>query len=118
MIGYVKIVITALLAIFAVLLIVQNLDSLTQAASLRLNLYVWEGQTNPYPVYLIIMLAFLLGVFLTSILGFCERFRTRRAIKEAARREEELQKEIASLRKLSYNLASQPATADKHSPAE
>ena len=108
MMGYIKILILALLAILGILLVVQNLDSLTQEASLRLNFYFWEGKTDPYPVYLLIMLAFLLGVFLTSLLGFSDRIRIRRSFKEAERKKNELEKEIASLRKLSYNLANQP----------
>ena len=106
--GYIKIILLAALAMLGVLLVVQNLDSLMQAVSLKLNLYFCEHATEPYPVYLLLMLSFLLGVFLTSLLGFGERLRIRKAIKEAARQREDLEREIASLRRLSYNLANQP----------
>lgn len=114
MMGYVKIVVIALLAIIGVLLVVQNLESLTQVTTLRLNLYVWHGQTDAYPIYLIILLAFLVGIFLASLLGFCDRIRIRRNIKEMERQKAELHKEIASLRKLSYDIAAHPHSGDKN----
>ena len=111
--GYLKILLLALVATLGVLLIVQNMDTFNQAASVKLNLYFWECSSNPYPLYLLIVLSFLLGVFLTSLLGFCERIRIRGAIKAAARQKEALEKELTSLRKLSYNIASQAGGADR-----
>ncbi|MDR1396251.1 MAG: lipopolysaccharide assembly protein LapA domain-containing protein [Desulfarculales bacterium] len=98
---YIKIFILALLALAAIVLAVQNQTFLAQEISFKLNLYFWEGLSVPYPLYMIILLVFLLGVLLTSLAGIGNRFYLRGQLKEAVRKNEEAEKEILSLRGLS-----------------
>jgi uncharacterized integral membrane protein len=104
MMTYVKILIVTILALLGILVVIQNADNFTAVASVRLNLYVWEGVSSPYPIYLVIMLAFLGGVALACILGFYERICIRRDLRAARHKTAELQKEINAVR--AYSQAS------------
>ena len=111
--GYIKTILLALLAIAGILVIVQNYSGLTQEVSLRLNLYLWEGNTNPYPVYLLILLGFLLGIVLASLAGLCDRVRLRKEMKEALRKKDELEKEVYSLRSMALGMGGDQSPAKR-----
>jgi uncharacterized integral membrane protein len=98
--SYIKILILALLALAAVMLAVQNQPFLTQEISFRLDLYVWDWISASYPLYIIIVLAFLLGILLTSLAGIGNRFYLRGRLKEAVGRKEAVEKELSNLRGL------------------
>jgi uncharacterized integral membrane protein len=101
--SYIKIFILALLALVVVLLAIQNHQSLSQEISLKLNLYFWEGATAPYPLYMVVVLAFLLGILLASLAGIASRFYLRRQLKEAENIYEAAEKEIRALRGMSLH---------------
>jgi uncharacterized integral membrane protein len=103
--GYIKLFILALLALVVILLAIQNHDTLAQEISLQLNLFLWAGETAPYPLYILVVLAFLLGVFLTSLAGITSRFHLRRGLKEAMLLNEAAEKEILTLRGQALNLS-------------
>jgi uncharacterized integral membrane protein len=99
--SYIKIFILALLALAALVLAVQNQPFLVQEISFRFNLYFWEWLSAPYPLYIIIVLVFLLGVLLTSLAGISNRFYLRGRLKEAVAKKEAAEKELLNLRGLS-----------------
>jgi uncharacterized integral membrane protein len=103
--GYIKLFVLALLTLMVILLAIQNHDTLAQEISLKLNLFLWTGATAPYPLYILVVLAFLLGVFLTSLAGIASRFYLRRDLKEAMLLNEAAEKEILTLRGQALNIS-------------
>ncbi len=68
--------------------------------AIRLNLVFVQFESTPYATYLVIMLAFFVGLLAASLLGVLERFRLRRTLKAKNRELAGLAKELANLRNL------------------
>jgi uncharacterized integral membrane protein len=72
----------ALILLFAVF-IIQNYGTLTYSVSLRLNLGFLALESIPLPFFLIAPLIFFAGIFLATLIGFPERRRLSRELKQA-----------------------------------
>lgn len=85
-----------IIAVFctALVFMVQNKD---QAASL---IFFGSARTEPIPVYLIILGAFLVGVVFTSVIGIIEGMKMRVSNARLKRKARTLQEELDSLRNL------------------
>jgi uncharacterized integral membrane protein len=98
--GYLKAFILSAVVALAIIFMVQNIKPLSEPLAIRLDLIFLKFESTPYATYLIIMLAFFVGLLAASLLGVTERFRQRREIKRQGKEIEGLQKELASLRNL------------------
>jgi putative membrane protein len=98
--NYIKAILVAALVALAIIFMIQNIEALSHPLSIRLNLFFYQFESTPYATYLIIMLAFFVGVLATSLLGLAERFRLRRGLKAKNDEITSLNRELNSLRNL------------------
>lgn len=98
--NYIKAILVAALVALAIIFMIQNIEALSHPLTIRLNLFFFQFESTPYATYLIIMLAFFVGVLATSLLGMVERFRLRRTIKAKDGEIASLNRELNSLRNL------------------
>jgi len=95
-----------LFLLFVVIVAVQNYAPMSHTVRFRLNLVFWNHETADMSLYLVTIIAFLIGVFFTGLFGIAERFRLKREIKNLTRELREKDKELNSLRNL-------PVTSDE-----
>lgn len=94
----VKALVIGLLIVLAVVFVVQNSNLMFQKVTFQLNLVVLSFQSYPLPLYVHLLIAFLLGVvlalsyYLLSVIGFHKTLREKK--KEILR----LNGELTSLR--------------------
>lgn len=98
--SYLKAIVISLVVALAIIFMVQNIDPLSHPLSIRLNLFFIQFETTPYATYMVILLAFFVGLLAASLLGLMERFRLRKAIRQQRREVERLNKELSSLRNM------------------
>lgn len=97
---HIKAIVSIVLMLLAVILIVENLEQLSNTLTLRVDLYFWESKTTPMPFYLVIIVVFLLGVLMASFYGIYERFRLKKEIRILSKTCTEKDRELNSLRNL------------------
>ncbi|RLB43670.1 MAG: hypothetical protein DRH12_02355 [Deltaproteobacteria bacterium] len=97
---YIKGIGVILFLLFIVIVAVQNYAPMSTTVRFRLNLLFWSHETPDMNLYLVTIIAFLLGVFFTGVYGIGERFRLKREIKNLTRELREKEKELNSLRNL------------------
>ena len=98
--SYLKAIVISLVVALAIIFMVQNIDPLSHPLSIRLNLFFIQFETTPYATYMVILLAFFVGLLAASLLGLMERFRLRKAIRQQRKEVERLNKELSSLRNM------------------
>lgn len=89
-----------LLSLFVVILAVQNYPALSTSVQFKMYLIFDEFKTASMPLSLVIVIAFLVGVFITGLYGIAERFRLKRQIKTLTKEAKARDKELNSLRNL------------------
>ena len=110
---YVKLFFLVLFLGVATLFLVQNYDILTQQFQLELNLYFFALLGPALPLYIVILGAFLLGVFLSLIFFIIDKFQAAGQLKACRRKLTRLEQEVTSLRNLP--LQEQPFGSDPDS---
>ncbi|MCB2228473.1 MAG: LapA family protein [Desulfarculaceae bacterium] len=98
--GYIKVIILSAVVALAIIFMIQNITPLSHPLGIRLNLLFVKWESTPYPTYLVILLAFFVGLLAASLVGISERFRLRRQVKAQVKKTEELRRELNSLRNL------------------
>jgi putative membrane protein len=98
--GYLKAFIISAVVALAIIFMVQNIEPLSQPLAIRLDLIFVKFESSPYAIYLVILLAFFVGLLAASLLGLAERFRMRAEIKARRKEIEALNRELSSLRNL------------------
>lgn len=112
---YLKAFIICAVVALAIIFMVQNIEPLSHPLGIRLNLFFVKLETTPYPTYLVIILAFFVGLLTASLLGIADRFRMRRQLRAKSKEVEDLNKELSSLRNLP--LTSDPVPAGPQPPS-
>jgi uncharacterized integral membrane protein len=97
---HVKAIVSILVMLFVVIIVVENLEQLSKTLTLRIDLLFWGAKTSPMAVYLVVIIAFLIGIFVAGLLGIFERFRLKREIKRLSSENKEKDKELNSYRNL------------------
>jgi uncharacterized integral membrane protein len=98
--GYIKVIILSAVVALAIIFMIQNITPLSHPLGIRLNLFFVRWDSTPYPTYLVILLAFFVGLLAASLVGIGERWRLRRQVKAQVKKTEELRGELNSLRNL------------------
>jgi uncharacterized integral membrane protein len=83
-----------------VIIIVENFPELSKTVTLKVNFLFWAHETPPMAVYLVIIIAFLIGVFIAGFFGIFERFRLKREIRVLTKQNKGKDKELTSYRNL------------------
>jgi len=97
---HVKAIISILVMLFVVIIVVENLEQLSKTLTLRIDLLFWGAKTGPMAFYLVVIIAFLIGIFVAGLLGIFERFRLKREIKRLSKENKEKDNELNSYRNL------------------
>lgn len=98
--SYLKAIVISLVVALAIIFMVQNIEPLSHPLSIRLNLFFVQFETTPYATYMVILLAFFVGLLAASLLGLMERLRLRKTIRQQRKEVARLNKELSSLRNM------------------
>ena len=79
---YVKVFIIGLLALLAVVFVIENIEVLKHAVQLKLNLYFVELQTDFLDLWVLILLSFALGAVLVLIYFVYDHVKQRQVIRQ------------------------------------
>jgi hypothetical protein len=104
-----KLVLLALLAIFIILVVYQNIGVFTHRESMRLNLWVWKYETGPILLSMYFVAFFLMGLLLSYFHGLSGRYRTKGEIKSHLERMSKLEEEIKVLKSPSPQQGTPPS---------
>jgi uncharacterized integral membrane protein len=97
---HIKAIISILVMLFVVIIVVENLEQLSKTLTLRIDLLFWGAKTGQMAFYLLVIIAFLIGVFVAGFLGIFERFRLKKEIRRLSKENKEKDKELNSYRNL------------------
>jgi len=97
---HIKAIVSILVMLFVVIIVVENLEQLSKTLTLRIDLLFWGAKTAPMAFYLVLIIAFLIGIFIAGLLGIFERFRLKREIKRLSNENKAKDKELNSYRNL------------------
>ena len=97
---HIKAIVSILVMLFVVIIVVENLGELSQTLTLRVDLLFWGVKTPPMAFYLVVIIAFLIGVLVAGFLGIFERFRLKREMKRLSKENKEKDNELNSYRNL------------------
>jgi uncharacterized integral membrane protein len=96
----IKAIITILVMLLAIIIIIQNLQELSKTLTLKVDFLFWAHETPQMAMYLVIIMAFLLGIFTAGFIGIVERFNLKKRIRILSRENMEKDKELNSYRNL------------------
>jgi len=111
----VKSIIVILFLLIVVVVAVQNYQELTKPIQFRVNLLFYSGETSGVPVFLVAVIAFLIGVLCIWFYGISERLDFKRQIKMLKKDVADKEQELNSLRNLpvtSGDVGAEQPTAD------
>ena len=91
---FVKVIFSTVIVLLGIVFIIENLDILKQAVSLKLDLYFITLQTPSMHLWIIILFAFFLGVLTTALNGLYEHYQQRQIIRQLRHNLDILAKEI------------------------
>jgi hypothetical protein len=91
---FVKVIISTIIVLLGVVFIIENLEMLQQVARLKLDLYLVSFQSPDVHLWVLVLFAFFLGVFTTSLYGIYELYQQRQTIRRLRHNLEILAKEL------------------------
>jgi uncharacterized integral membrane protein len=91
---FVKIIISTVIVLLGIVFIIENLDMLKHVVRLKLDLYFFTLQSPDIHLWVIILFAFFLGVFTTSLYGLYELYKNRQTIRQLRHNLEILAREL------------------------
>lgn len=115
--NYLKAIAVSALVALAIIFMIQNIAELSHPLALRLNLYFMRLQSTPFATYMIILLAFFVGLLSASLMGLLERFRMRGRIRTLEKQLATRTGELNDLRNLPVTEEALPAAKPAYKPA-
>ena len=91
---FVKVIISTVIILLGIIFIIENLEVLKQPVSLKLNLYVVSFQSPDMHLWILVLFAFFLGVFTTSLYGIYELYQQRQTVRQLRHNLDMLAKEL------------------------
>jgi uncharacterized integral membrane protein len=91
---FIKIIISTLIILLGIVFIIENLDMLKHTVRIQLNLHFATFKSPDMHLWVIILFAFFLGVFTSSLYGLYELYRQRQTIRQLRHNLEILAKEL------------------------
>lgn len=114
---FLKVIFGSLLAIFAIVFILENRAVLEHAIQLKFDIYLVNLQTSNIPLWVLILFTFFLGVFTASLYGIYELLKQRQTIRQLKHNVEILGEELKRAG-VTVRQEEAPAEAAAASPAE
>ena len=100
---HIRVAALILLFFFSMLFFVQNHELLSTTVKLKLDLFGLELHSTDIPYYLIVLLAFAVGGFISLAYLMGEKIRLSGEIKRSQARIKDLEEEVNSLRNMPLN---------------
>jgi len=97
---HVKAIIVVLFLLIVVIVAVQNYQALTTSIVFKVDLLFFKAETPNLPVFMIAIIAFLIGVACIWVYGISERLDFKRQIKMLMKNVKDKEQELNSLRNL------------------
>lgn len=79
---FLKVIISTIIILLAIVFIIENLEMLKQAVTLKLDLYLVHLESPAMPLWVIILFCFFLGAFTASLYGIYEVIVQRQTIRQ------------------------------------
>jgi uncharacterized integral membrane protein len=79
---FIKIIVSTLIVILGIVFIIENLEMLEHSVQIRLDLHFVTLQTPHMHLWVLVLFAFFLGVFTTSLYGLYELYQNRQTIRQ------------------------------------
>jgi len=79
---FVKVIITTVIVLLGIIFIIENLEILRHGVRLKLDLYFVAFQSPDIHLWVLVLFAFFLGVFTTSLYGLYELYQQRQTIRQ------------------------------------
>ncbi len=121
----IKAVFVILFLLLVVIVAVQNYVPMTTPIKFKVDLLFVKYETPDTPLFIVIIISFVLGVIFTGLYGLGEHLRQRREIKSLLKEIEERDKELSSLRNLPVTsepvgspVSEESAQKDESSPGQ
>ncbi len=106
---YLKAIFVIIFMLLVIIVAVQNHEAFSTPVKFRVNLIFLQHETPDMSLYLVTVIAFLVGVISTGVFGIAERFYLKKQIKNLMKEAREKEEELNSLRNL-------PVTTEDISP--
>ncbi|MFP4392133.1 MAG: LapA family protein [Desulfohalobiaceae bacterium] len=97
---YFKVLLIVILFFLSMVFFVQNTGVLISKLRIKFELFGLDWISNPVPIYIFILLAFVVGALVSMLYLLLERIRQGREIKHYRLQNKKLQEEITSLRNI------------------
>ncbi len=98
---FVKAIFLIVFFFFALLFVIQNRDAFITSLDLKLHLFGWNWSSS-MPIYMNILLAFLIGAILVLMFFFFDTIKKNKEIKMYRMRVEELEQELDSIHNIEF----------------
>ncbi len=97
---YFKVLLIVILFFLCMIFFVQNTKILTANLDLQFHLFNWSWFSTTVPIYIFILLFFVLGAIVSMLYFFMERIRLTKELKQCRSKIQSLEKELNSLRNM------------------
>ena len=91
---FLKVIISTIIVLLALVFIIENLEMLKTAVTLNLDLYLINLQSPAMPLWVLILFCFFLGAFTASLYGLYEVIVQRQTIRQLRRNLEIMTQEL------------------------
>ena len=91
---FLKVIISTIIILLAIVFIIENLEMLKTAVTLKLDLYLINMESPAIPLWVMILFCFFLGAFTASLYGIYEVIVQRQAIRQLRRNLEIMTQEL------------------------
>ncbi|WP_457571267.1 LapA family protein [Desulfovulcanus sp.] len=97
---YLKVIILVLIFFFSMLFFVQNTELLSTSLTLKLDFLGKHYESQEIPIYLLILIAFVLGAFISLFYFLAEKIKLSQQLRTYRNKIANLEKEVTSLRNM------------------
>ncbi len=91
---FIKVIISTIIILLAIVFIIENLEMLRHAVTLKLDLYVIYLESPTVPLWVLVLFCFFLGAFTASLYGIYEVVVQRQTIRQLKHNLESLALEL------------------------
>ena len=107
---FLKVIISTIIILLAIVFIIENLETLKQAVTLKLDLYLVNLQSPAIHLWVLVLFCFFLGAFTASLYGIYEVIVQRQTIRQLKHNLEILASELKQAGIAAEGMAASPAS--------
>lgn len=115
---YIKVLIIVFLFFFCMIFFVQNTEILSTTIKLNFHLFGLNFTSSPIPVYVFILVAFVVGAIVSMLYFILEKIRHMQEIKRYKERLKNLEEEVTSLRRTPLQETESPYSYSSETPED